>query len=124
MHYIHRLVLGTMVLAGLVFFRDLLQDFVDLPARLITFGGTFGVTSFTYSWDTLKGVGTTVYMVLRAERVAPQEQLDTLVQLAQLNHLGDLRTLENHEERLSTLWPARRSRTAKIYALLTRSCVY
>src|SRR5262245_38631911 len=87
MHHIHRFVLGTMALAGLVFFRDLLRDFVDLPSLLITLGGTLGVISFTYSRDTLKSVGTTVYMVLRAERVAPQEQLDTLVQLAQLNHL-------------------------------------
>jgi chemotaxis protein MotA len=101
MHHIHKFVLGTIALAGVVFFRDFLRGFVDLPSLLITLGGTLGVTSFTYSWGTLKSVGTTVWMVLCAERVVPQEQLDTLVQLAQLNRLGGLRALENHEERLS-----------------------
>lgn len=101
MHHIHRIVLGTIALAGLVFFHDLLREFVDLPSLLITLGGTLGVTSFTYSWSRLKSVGTTVSTVLRAEHVAPQEQVDTLVQLAKLNRLGGLRALENHEERLS-----------------------
>jgi chemotaxis protein MotA len=63
-------------------------------------GGTFAVTCFSYSWETLRELGTTVRSVLTTRPGAPHEQLAAIIQLAHLNHLGGLRALENCEAEL------------------------
>jgi len=87
-------------LAGLAAGWEMLLPFINLPSLVITLGGTFAVTCFSYSWDTLKGVWTAVRTVLTTQPGSPRQQLAAILQLAHLNHVGGLRALENHEERL------------------------
>lgn len=94
------MLISVIGLTGLAAGWDILLPFINLPSLVITLGGTLGVTSFSYSWDTLKGVWTAVRTVLTTQPGSLHQQLAAILQLAHLNHVGGLRALENHEERL------------------------
>jgi chemotaxis protein MotA len=83
-----------------VLVRDTLLSFIDLPSLVITLGGTLAVTCFSYSWETLKGLGVTIRTVLAKEANSPEKQITLITQLAQLYHVGGLRALESREAAL------------------------
>ncbi len=94
------LLIGIVGIAIAVVTKETLLSFINLPSFVITVGGTLAATSFSYSWDTLKGLGAVVHAVLTSKFVSPEKHLAQLVQLAQLNHLEGLRALEHREASL------------------------
>ncbi|MBI3303468.1 MAG: MotA/TolQ/ExbB proton channel family protein [Deltaproteobacteria bacterium] len=95
------LLIGAIGLAGLAAGREVLLPFINLPSLIITLGGTLAVTCFSYSWDTLKELGTAIRIVLTTQPGSPRAQLAVIAQLAHLNRLGGLRALESREAELS-----------------------
>ncbi len=91
------LLIGIVGLAIAFVARETLLSFINLPSLVITLGGTLAATSFSYSWETLKGLGSVVRTVLTSEFITPEQHLDQIIQLAQLNHLEGLRALESRE---------------------------
>jgi len=77
--------------------RETLLSFINLPALVITLGGTLAATSFSYSWETLKGLVSVVRTVLTSEFITPEKHLAQIIQLAQLNYLEGPRALESRE---------------------------
>jgi len=95
-----RLLIGIVGLAIVFLLRDTLRSFFDLPSLMITVGGTLAVTYFSYSWETLRGLVAVVHTVLTTTAVSLEAHARKIIQLAQLNHTGGLRALENHEQEL------------------------
>jgi chemotaxis protein MotA len=91
------LLIGIVGVAIAILTRDTLVSFINLPSLLITLGGTLAATSFSYSWDTLKGLGAIIRTILTTESVSPEKHIARLTQLAQLHHLRGLRALESQE---------------------------
>ncbi len=94
------LLIGLVGLAIAVVSRETLLLFINLPSLVITVGGTLAATSFSYSWDTIKGLGSVVHTVLTNKLVSPEQHLTQLLQLAQLNYQEGLRALEHREASL------------------------
>jgi chemotaxis protein MotA len=94
------LLISAVGLAIVALCWDTLLSFFNLPSLIITLGGTLAATSFSYSWETLRELGAVVRSVLTTRSGSPQEQLATIVQLAQVNHMGGLRALESWEAEL------------------------
>jgi len=97
---VQRLLIGLVGLAIVFLLRDTLLAFFDLPSLMITVGGTLAATYFSYSWETLRGLASTVHTVLTTTAISLEAHARKIVQLAQLNHTGGLRALENHEQEL------------------------
>src|SRR5262249_42029872 len=91
------LLIGIVGLAIAVLARETLLAFINLPSLVITLGGTLAATSFSYSWETLRGLGVIVRTVLISDLVSADKHLAQIIRLAQLNHLEGLRALESHE---------------------------
>lgn len=100
MAWILRLLIGVVGLAIVFVLRDVLLFFFDLPSLFITLGGTLAATCFSYSWETLSGVGSVIRTVLGATSDSLEMHARKIMQLSQLNHTGGLRALENHEGEL------------------------
>jgi chemotaxis protein MotA len=94
------LLIGVVGVAIAVAARDTLLSFINLPSLVITLGGALAATSFSYSWETLKSLGSIIRTVLTSELVSPEQHLDTITQLAYLHHLRGLRALESREAEL------------------------
>src|SRR6266404_2040316 len=91
------LLIGIVGLAIAFVARETLLSFINLPSLVITLGGTLAATSFSYSWETLKGLGSVVRTVLTSEFITPEQHLAQIIQLAQLNYVEGLRALESRE---------------------------
>jgi chemotaxis protein MotA len=100
MAWIQRILIGVVGLALVFVLRDTLWSFFDLPSLFITLGGTLGATCFSYSWETLRGLGSIIRTVLTSTADSLETHAGKITQLAQLNHTGGLRALENHEAEL------------------------
>jgi chemotaxis protein MotA len=94
------LLIGLVGVAIAVVLRDMLLSFIDLPSLAITLGGTLAATCFSYSWETLRGLGAIIRTVLTSEVSSPEKHVALLTQLAQLHHVGGLRALESREANL------------------------
>ncbi len=94
------LLIGIVGIAIVIIMRETLVSFIDLPSLVITVGGTLAATCFSYSRETLKGLGATIRTVLTQEVSSPEKQITLLTQLAQLYHVGGLRALESRETEL------------------------
>lgn len=94
------LLIGIVGIAIVIILRDTLVSFIDLPSLVITVGGTLAATCFSYSRETLKGLGVTIRTVLTQEVSSPEKQITLITQLAQLYHVGGLRALESREAEL------------------------
>jgi chemotaxis protein MotA len=92
--------IGVVGVAIAVIARDTFAAFINLPSLVITVGGALAATCFSYSWETLKGLGSTIRIALANEASSPEKQITLLTQLAQLYHVGGLRALENRETAL------------------------
>ncbi|MGE0681750.1 MAG: motility protein A [Candidatus Binatia bacterium] len=97
---IQRLLIGIVGLAIVFVLRDTLLSFFDLPSLFITLGGTLAATCFSYSWETLRGLGSIIHTVLTTTADSRETHARKIVQLAQLNYTGGLRALESHESEL------------------------
>lgn len=100
MAWILRLLIGIVGLAIVFVLRDVLLFFFDLPSLFITLGGTLAATCFSYSWETLSGVGAVMRTVLGATADSLEMHARKIMQLSQLHHTGGLRALEKHEGEL------------------------
>lgn len=97
---IQRLLIGVVGLALVFVLRDTLLFFFDLPSLFITLGGTLATTCFSYSWETLRGLGSIIRTVLTTTADSRETHARKIMQLAQLNYTGGLRALESHEGEL------------------------
>ena len=87
-------------LAIVFLLRETLRSFFDLPSLMITVGGTLAATYLSYSWETLRGLGSVIHTVLTTASISLEAHARTIIQFARLNHTGGLRALENHEHEL------------------------
>src|SRR5262245_1022035 len=90
-----RLLIGVVGLAIVFMLRDTLVSFFDLPSLFITLGGTLAATCFSYSWETLRDLGSVIRTVLTSTSDPLEAHARKIIQLAQLNYTGGLRALEN-----------------------------
>lgn len=92
--------IGLVAVGIAVLARDTFLSFIDLPSLVITLGGSLAATSFSYSWETLRGLGAVLRTVLTSPPCSPEKHVALLTQLAHLNHLRGLRGLESREAEL------------------------
>ncbi len=83
--------------AGLILGGEQLLGFINVSCLLITLGGTFAVTLFSFSWSQMRELGAVLYDLFAEKHCGWNELIEELKRLAHLHSVAGPRGLESQE---------------------------